>query len=245
MANPVVLTDAVIWLGGYDLSGNSNEVNFTASRQENADSRLGDTIEAVYPGPLQVGAEVKGHWDSTLDGPLFTQLTSPTEAWPLTICPDGGDDGEVAYGLQAYNFNYSALEAQWGDLLPYRLSVRPKSGLGLGRGGVLYAKATHTISAVPPKVQLGAISATQKALVTRHVFAQVGGGSWATAIYSDADDVGGGENYRSQFSNSVAGPAWEMVEIAGPVTDTYWEVNLVKTGGTSITVAFTFLIVEA
>ena len=110
MADPHVLTNATIWLGGYDLSGNSNEVNFSANRQENPDSRLGDSVEAVYPGPMSVSAEVKGHWDSTLDGPQFMQLTNPSEAWPLSVGLTGAA-GSVAYDLNAYSFNYSALEA--------------------------------------------------------------------------------------------------------------------------------------
>ena len=246
MSAPTVFTDATIWLGGYDLSAASNEVTFDVSRQENADSRFGDTIEAVYPGPLTVGAEIKGLWDSTLDGPLFTQLTAPSTTWPLVVCPDGGDDVEVAYSLRAYTFNYSAFETQWGGLLPFRMSAKSQSGGWLGRGRVMLPKAVYTATADGTKYQLGAVSATQKLVATLHVFSAVTG-TWDFDIESDADAAAGGEATRGSFAQVTAasGPTQQVVEIAGPVTDTYWLVEMTETLAGSITAAITYAIVEA
>lgn len=243
MAEPVVLTNAVIYLGGYDLSGASNELTFNASRAENPDSRFGDTIGASYPGPLIVGAETKGFWDSTLDGPQFTQLKSPSTYWPLTICPDGGDDGEVAFGLQGYSFNYSAFEAAHGDSLPYRLSVRSSSGGRLGRGKVMLPKATYSATADGTKHQLGAVTSTQKLVAMLHVFSV--SGTWDFDIESDADAAAGGETTRGSFTQVTSAPTREIVEVAGPVTDTYWLVEMTETAPGSIVAAITYAIVDA
>lgn len=245
MANPLVLTDAAIWYGGYDLSGASNEVNFNVSRQENPDSRFGDAVEATYPGALTVGAEAKGFWDSALDGPQFTQLTNPSTSWPLTVCPTGADS-EVAYGLQAYSFNYSAFEAAWGVSLPYRLSAKSKSGGRLGRGRVMLPKATYAATADGTKYLLGAVLATQKLVATLHVFSAVTG-TWDFDIESDVDAGAGGESTRGSFTQVAAasGPMQEVVEVAGPVTDTYWLVEMTETAPGGITCAITFAIVDA
>jgi len=246
VANPVVLTDAVIWYGGYDLSGASNEITMNAARQENADSRFSDTIEAVYPGPLTVAVEAKGLWDSTLDGPQFTQLTAPSTSWPLVIAPTGADDSEVAWSLRAYSFNYSAFETAWGDVLPYRLSAKSQSGGYLGRGRVMLPKAAYTATADGTKYQLGAVSATQKLIATLHVFSAVTG-TWDFDIESDADAGAGGETTRGSFTQVAAasGPTQQVIEVAGPVTDTYWLVEMTETAAGSITAAMTFAIVEA
>ena len=245
MAAPTVLTNATIWLGGYDLTASTNEVTFNAARQEKPVSRFGDTIEATYPGAQTVSAEVKGFWDSTLDGPQFTQLTAPSESWPLTVCPDGGDEGEVQYEIQAYSFNYSALEATWGASLPFRLAAKSKSGGRLDRGLVVLSKGTYALSAVSvSKHQLGAVSATQKIKATWHVFA-IDGGDWKVWMQSDADAVAGGETTRFSIEGITTAPGRHTAEFAGPITDTYWQVTLVKDGGTSITCAVTLAIVDA
>ena len=244
MANPTVLTDAVIWYGGYDLSGASNEITMNAARQENPDSRFSDTVETVYPGPMTVSVEAKGLWDSALDGPQFTQLTAPSESWPLTICADGGDNGEASYSIEAYSFNYSALEAQWGEVLPYRLSAKSKSGGELHRGRCSFPKATITASSPSAKFQHGALSASQKMVVTTHVFAV--DGDWTVYAISDADAGAGGETARGNSPVSItSAPSSDTFEVAGPVTDTYWYVNVGKNSGTSITCAVAFAIVEA
>ena len=246
MAAPTVLTNATIWYGGYDLTGATNEITMSAARAEKPVSRFGDTIEATYPGATTVGVEAKGFWDSALDGPQFTQLTNPSTSWPLTICPDGADVGEVAYGIEAYSFNYSALESQWGQSLPYRLSAKSQSGGRLGRGRVMIPKATYTTSATTAKYQIGAVSATQKLIATLHVFDAVTG-TWNFSNDSDADATAGGETGRGSFVQVAAasGPTQQVIEIAGPITDTYWRVNRAETVAGSITCAVTLTIVDA
>jgi len=245
MADPLILNNATIWLGGYDLSSASNEINFNASRAELEDSRYGDTVSAVYPGVLDVSVEVKGFFDSVLDGPLHSNLTTPA-VWPLTICPDGGDDTEAAWGLQSYTFNYSTYEATWGQSLPYRLSGRSKSGGRLARGRVMLPKAAYSATADGTKYQLGAVSASQKLVAVLHVFSAVTG-TWDFDVESDADAGAGGETSRGSFTQVAAasGPMQEVIEVSGPVTDEYWQVAMVETGPGSITAAITFSIVDA
>jgi len=229
MAAPTVLTNATIWLGGYDLTASTNEVTFNAARQEKPVSRFGDTIEATYPGAQTVNAEVKGFWDSTLDGPLFTQLTAPSVGWPLNICADGSAEWSLAYGIQAYSFKYSVFEAQWGQSLPYSLTSRAGSGTSLARGRVAFNK-TITTDSYGDKYQFGALSATQKMLGFVHVFSNTGL-ALLCRIWSDADAVAGGETDRVQWTPGLTVPHREVMSVAGPVTDTYWRFTAHPTAG--------------
>ena len=242
MAVPEVLTNAAIWYGGYDLTGASNEVTFNAARAEKPVSRFGDTVEATYPGATTVGVEAKGFWDSTLDGPQFTQLTAPSATWPMTVCADGGAAGAIAYGIAGYSFNYSAIEAAWGQSLPYRLRVNPQSGTRLSRGLVMLSKAPRTVNTAGPKTQLGSLSSSQKLIVNAHFFNV--DGVFRIYVRSDVDSTAGGETDRvtgTDFSDIAS----EILEVSGPVTDSWWQVNIFKTSGTSVTVAVCAAIVDA
>ena len=242
MAAPTVLTNATIWLGGYDLTASTNEVTFNAARQEKPVSRFGDTIEATYPGAQTVDAEVKGFWDSTLDGPQFTQLTNPTASWPLSVGV-GGTSGDVVYFLRTYSTNYSSMEASWGQSLPYRLTTKAATGERLGRGIVALPKATYTGTSAGTLFQLGATSATQKAVAFVHVFA-INGGSWNVTLTSDADGALGGGTSRVFQTGITTAPYSTVLIDVGPVTDTYWYAQVTKVSGTSITLAVTLAIVD-
>lgn len=245
MADPLLFTNATVWLGGYDLTGATNEVQFTANRQEKPHNNFGDTVSGTYPGVMQVGAEIKGFFDTDLDGPLDSNLRTPV-SWPLTICPDGGDDVEAAWGIQAYSFNYSTLEAAWGQSLPFRLTGKNKTGDRLTRGRVMLPKVAYSATADGTKYQLGAVSATQKLIAVLHVFSAVTG-TWDFDVESDADAGAGGETGRASFTQVAAasGPMQEVIEVAGPVTDTYWLVAMTETAPGGITAAITFAIVDA
>ncbi len=242
MPNPTVLTDAVVWLGGYDMTGASNEITFNAARQEIPDNRFGDTVEGFYPGPLTVGADVNGFFDSTLDDPLTGQLQSPTAAWPLSISPDGAGLGEVSWDIRGYTFGYSVLEASWGQSLPFRLSNKPASGTTLDKGNVMVPKSTETSFPFNgTKIQLGALTATQQLIAVFHVFAKTG--AFNAIVNSDADASAGGETTRSSVLLPAA-PGFLVSTVSGAVTDTWWLAGLTSGGGTAITLGVVFSIVN-
>ena len=245
MAAPTVLTNATIWYGGYDLTGATNEITMNAARAEKPVSRFGDTVEATYPGAMTVGVEANGFWDSALDGPQFTQLTAPTTSWPLTVCPDGGDESETAYGLDGYSFNYSTMEAAFGQSVPYRLSIKAKSGTSLARGAVMLPKATILDTTLGTKIQVGAVSSSQKLVAHFHLFALTGVSSWTLYAMSDADSSGGGETIRATQASVTSAPSSYTLEASGPITDTWWQARAIKSSGTNLTIAATFAIVDA
>ena len=123
--------------------------------------------------------------------------------------------------------------------------VKGGSSARLARGRVLYPKTTLTESgASSAKLELGALSATQTLYVFLHVFSATGTPDWAIDVRSDADAIAGGENIRGSFADIVVtGPATQVIEIEGAVTDEFWEVNITKTTGDAIVLGVSAAIV--
>ncbi len=60
MPDAVVLKNAAIWLGGYDLGNTINNVGLSLAKAELANSRLGDVAETFDQGLEQITATVSG-----------------------------------------------------------------------------------------------------------------------------------------------------------------------------------------
>lgn len=245
MADPVLLSDCEIWLGGVDISNDCNQVNLGASKAEKANSRFGDTVAAFYPGVQSIEASVGGFWSGSQDGNIFPRLdpaVSPAE-WPLTFCPPyaptaaAGAFGNVAYTVRSAQFGYK-LSGKHGELLPFDLTSRAMAG-ALYRQVVEIPQGLVTATTTSTGTQLGLLGATQKHVAVLHVFA-ITGGSWVLTIQSDDNSGFTTPVTRATFTAVTTAPNRQVVETAGPVaTDTYWRAILTKTGGTNITFAVT------
>jgi len=252
MADPIVLEDLRIWLGGYDISGSLAENHFTLARAENDDSRFGDTIEAKFPGRLIPTLEHKGFYESGVPG-----AGSPDEAignarvlagsrtsWPITICPPYAPaaapaaDGNVCYSILGAQSMYE-IGGKHGDSLPYSLKTLPRSqgsGGAVARQVIMLPKATYAATTTGSVQTLGLLGATQVLVGVLHVFA-VTGGSWVLTIESDDNAPFASPVVRQTFTAATA-ITRQAVILQGPVaTDTFWRAVLTKTGGTSCVAA--------
>lgn len=248
MADPVVLSTAAIYFGGYDISGDLNGCRLEARRAELPDSRLGDDIEAFFPGLMSVDLAVQGFYnagsggvDGVLAGPRIVSATPNVDAWPLTLAPPyapsatPGADGNIAYNLRGCQTGYR-LGAQHGQSLPFELASRARSGAGvLDRLTVMLEKSTRLATTTGTARQLGALSATQKMVCVLHVFA-VTGGTWTLTVESDNAVGFPSPVVRATFTGATD-ITREVVEVSGAVTDDYWRCVLTKVGGTSCVAA--------
>jgi len=245
MPDPVLLSDCTIWMGGYDLSGDCNQVALGASKAEKANGRFGDVVAAFYPGVQSIEAMVGGFWHATPDGAIWARIdpaVNPSE-WPLTFCPPNapaagaGAFGNVAYTVRSAQFGYK-LSGKHGELFPFDLTSRAMAG-ALYRQYVEAAKALVTATTTSTGTQLGLLGATQKHVATLHVFA-ITAGSWVLTIESDDNSGFTTPTVRATFTAVTTAPNRQVVETVGPVaTDTWWRAVLTKTGGTNITFAVT------
>ena len=95
MADPVLLEDCRVWVGGVDISGSVNSVEMTAAKAELNSGRMGDTHEVMFPGLQQVVANAGGLWEeATATGPfgpvdstLFSRALGTATGKAMTFCP--------------------------------------------------------------------------------------------------------------------------------------------------------------
>jgi hypothetical protein len=233
-----------VWLGGYALDGSVNNLDLKAAKKDNANSRMGDTCETFYPGLISVDSKVAGFYASGAgeeDEILNPRILSDASEWPLTLCPPyaptaaPGADGNIAYTIRSAQF-YLSWGAKHGESLPYDLTSRVRAG-GFYRQTVMLPRATYAATTTGTGQVLGLLAATQKLVVTLHVFA-ITGGSWVLTVESDDNAPFASAVVRKTLTAVTTAANREVAELVGPVaTDTYWRVVLTKTGGTSINCA--------
>lgn len=244
MADSVVLSSAAVWFGGYDIAAELNECQLAARRAELPDNRLGDDIDAFFPGIESVDCIVKGFRNSAADGsetvlaaPRLISSAPDRSAWPLTLAPPyapaaaPGADGNVAYNLRGCQTAYRLAGAH-GESLKFELISRARSGVGvLDRLTVVLPKAIYAVTTTGTGRQLGALSATEKMVAVLHVFA-VTGGTWTLTVESDDNSGFTTPIVRATFTGATA-ITRQVIQIAGAVTDDWWRVVLTKAVGTS------------
>ena len=243
--NPVLLKDADVWLGGYDISGSLNSIELTASKAELADGRLGDGIEAVYPGLRQTVLNLGGYFAAGAGEPdaiIGTRMVGAPAPWPLTIAPPWapteapGAYGNIAYTLVGDHFAYTIGGAH-GELLPYNVKTMTRSEYRLYRQTMMIAKALQTATKTADDIEMGALLATQQMICVLDVFA-ITGGDWTLTIESDVDtDFDGSETVRATFTVVSTAPTRQVKKIVGPITDAFWRAIMTKDGGTNLTYA--------
>lgn len=250
MADPVLLSDLKVWLGGYDLTASEHTCNFKVSNAELQDQRFGDVQEAKYPGLMQPSVDLGGFYSSSVlanlePDPVLTQrLQSDVTMWPLTLCPPAapaagaGADGNLAYTIQGAQFQYTPIEGQHGQLLQYKLKTLPRSTGNVSRGTILLPKATVAVTTTGVGRNLGAITAGQKLVAVLHVFA-ITGGTWTLTIESDDNSGFTTPLTRATFTGVTTAPNRQVVEVNGAITDNWWRAVLTKAGGTNITASAT------
>jgi hypothetical protein len=253
VADPVLMNDLGVWLGGYDISGSGNACRFGLKNAEVNDARWGDTLDAKYPGVLSPEVSISGFYDSsaagTADRVIAARIAAAQASWPLTLCPPqapsaaAAADGNICYTITGAEFAYD-LGARHGESMPYTLNRKPKSGGSVARQRILLAKASRAATANGTGRELGAISATQRMVAVLHVFA-VDGGTWTVTIESDDNSNFTSATTRITFTGATD-VTREVAVLAGPITDTHWRAVLTETAaGTTCTLAVAAGIVPA
>lgn len=250
MADPVLLSDCKVYLGGYDITGSINSVKLEAKRAELGNSRMGDDAETFYPGLMQVDAGVSGFYeagsglvDTVIASPRIISSSYDASEWPLTFAPPSapglaGADGNVCYNVRSAQFGYQIGSAH-GGLLPYDLTSRVRTGT-MDRGTIMMAKATRTATYTGTARQLGAVTASQQLVAILHVFS-VTGGSGSVTVTVESDNLVGfaTPTTRATFTAvaTAAGVGRQVVVTAGAITDDWWRVVATWTAGTNYSAA--------
>ena len=227
----LVLDDATIWVGGYDFTGDANQVSVSASVAELDVTTFGSGgFRSRIGGLRDVTAQVAGFWSSGTSGApdpeMFPDLGVADRV--VTVAPDAAE-GAVAYMFQGGKFT-GQMFGQVGEAVPFSLNMSGSNKAGLVRGQVLKAKGTVSATgAIGTATELGAVASGQFLYATLHVFSA--GTTITVVLESDADDTFASATTRATFGPlTTRGGTW-AARVAGPVTDTWYRLRVTAATG--------------
>ena len=235
MATKKIFTDGLLIVGGHDCTDNANQFEFTPA-QANVDvTTLGSGGAMEYEVGLVSSTFSCGCFMPSSDAEVHAAFAS--SSLPIVFCDEPSpSDGEVCTVIDMVNGGPQ-----------YQGNVGAAAGFtvnGQGPGGwgyILGNRSSITSSGTGTEVNAGAIAANRKALAVLQVHSG-DTGTLDVVVQSDATGFASPTS-RATFTQVAAAstPTFEVIEIAGPVTDDYWRDSYTVTGGG--TWAFTVSIV--
>jgi hypothetical protein len=223
--------DPVIYIGGYDMTGdlNSAALNISAEELDNTVFGLGGYRRRIG-GLKTVGAQLGGFWQAgsgTVDPTVFTDLAIADRV--ITMAPDDAET-TPAYMWQGGSFTYSPF-GQIGTVTPFSLGYQGTNGVGVVRGQLNKVKGNVSATgATGSVVELGDVAANEFMYATLHVFSA--GTTITVQVQSDDNSGFSSPTTRATFSGiTAAGGTW-ATRVAGAITDTFWRFNVSAVTGT-------------
>lgn len=229
----LVLTDAAIYAGYADLTGNHNKVDVGAEAEEkDSTSFASGGWKEVLGGIKSWMVQSDGGWESDtglLDPSWWADLG---ESMALTVCPDNGASaGDVAYFGEPVRSSYAPATGGVGEVAAW-------SGKSSGKGPLISGQVAKAKTAVASTGQgsalnLGAVGAAQRLWVAAHVFS-VSGTTPTLDLVVQTDDNAGFTSATDQITLDQITTAGAVVQSTaiGAITDTYQRVTW-TVGGTT------------
>jgi len=234
-----ILKDVGLFVGAYDLTGFTNKVahNVGAEMQDEtvmihggADTRKNKAglITNMITAEGFVDLAALGVDSATYEGsnrPLFNQITLYDQL--VTLCPDGIEEGDLAFQQLMAEALYEP-GASVGELLKYKAEF---AGRQAPISSTAFLPFTQQVaSGASSKIQLGALSATQRLYAGLHVI-QFNGTSLDIIVRSDANAAAGGETTRITMTQATTF-TFEQKSVAGAITNTWWDIEWTFVGTT-------------
>lgn len=231
-----IWSNAKLFFGGYDMSGDINAMALKyGAEAKDATNFNSGLFKEFKPGLRDVSFAHEGFFDASVGGvdtTLFADLA--LTSMPMTICPQAGAEGEVAFTFNAIEGLY-APGAKVGDMLAFSVSG---SGDGALVKSTILHNAARTAGANGSVINAGAAAAGQKLYAAMHVLAISGTTKLFNCKVQSAALVGfGSPTDRITFAQQTAIGAQWATPVAGPITDAYWRVVYTLSGVTSVTFA--------
>lgn len=227
---PIVLLNAFAYVGGYDLTGDSNQLALggDAAKVERTTFRSGGWEESVM-GMRTMELELNGFASFGLDEGDQQQFNNLGVTQVSTVGPTE-TEGQPTFMSQAGVYQYTAY-GTLGENAPYTVTGHGKDAVGIVRG--VLAKAKGTVSAtgaLGSSQNLGNVAAGKYLYGTFHVLSA---GTTITAVL-ESDDNGA---FSSATTRATVGPltttggTW-VTRVAGPLTETHYRWRVTAITGT-------------
>lgn len=224
-----ILRDQNIYVGGYNLTTQSNTVGLDYSVNGLPNTAFGDDTESEAAGLKTVTAQAEGFYQADpIDDALFNKISVPNTIF--SIC--NGAQGERAFTFKSLLADYTPFGNSVGELARFKTGAKASKGGDLIRGVLLY-KGTITADGESPSVQLPTIADGRKGYLALHMFNfDDAADDLSIEIRSDASDsfVGGDVLRATLNPTNAIGTLWQ--ELTAPTTNTYWRAEFDVTGAT-------------
>lgn len=234
-----LLSDALIVIGPYNISGDANEVKVEQKNDMLESTVFGHTEHRFVASTLrELSAEGKGfvQFDDVsvpkaVDYNLFNELNATEKALTIGQTKSDGAYCFLGKGLVADYSPHLKVDAL-GEFT-FKLQGNRNT-----RGRVALPLVSRTATSGNGTIyQMGALSATQKMVITVHVVAFTGTTLTLNVNSNDTNNTTT-PTLRQAFSG-ITGVTSNFAEVSGAITDTFWYVDWTFTG-TSFTALVSF-----
>lgn len=224
----LTLRDAKIWFGQYDLSGHHNQLSLQATKAIQDSTAMGATWSTNLAGVLGASFSGGGFWDMT--SPVspdyeYYNATIGATSKIITLSADGGNDGEVAYTMQALNGEYTGFGAH-GDPAPFAVNATAD---GILVRGIVLGNTSQTGTASGAAVLYLPVTAGQTLYAALHVFAMSATNATMIIEKDTTDAFGDADTVISFTSITAATSEWKTYTTAH--VDTYYRYRISVWGG--------------
>lgn len=217
------------------MTTDTNEVSLSVEVDEQETTTFGSNGWRSRIGGLRdISMDLSGFYqagDGSVDADAFNTIGAGGE--PITVSPTGQADS-TAYAFLGGKFSYEILGGI-GDVAPFSLSISATDGVGLVRGKLVAPKQTKSATGVLGSVVTDLstndqVSSSQYLYAVLHVFSA---GTTVTVQVQSDDNSG----FSSATTRATIGPisavggTW-MTRVAGPISDTYYRMNISAITGT-------------
>lgn len=227
-----VLLNARLFTGGADLTGSSNKVELSASREDKESTNFGSGgWKERVAGLADTEITAEGQWEaddpSKVDDAMWASLAGVGAPW--TAAPDGAAVGALAYTTAGFATKYQ-LGGEVGEIAPW--TGEAKGTWPLVRGFVAHPPGTARIATgTGVAAQLGAVPAGKHLYAALHVLSVAGTAAPTIAVAIESDDAGGFASPSTALTFAAAtAQGGQIVRSAGPITDTWFRPKWTITG---------------
>ncbi len=235
----LILTDAKIYAGGFDLSGDHNQVAIAISIEDKDFTRFGAVGKGRRAGLGEMslsGAGIVNAGVGLQDERHFADLGVFQRVMTVAAVGDLGDKASTFRGVQ---LEYTPVDGGVGDEHAFSIGAM-SSGLFLPSATVLHDRETaETTTGAETAQQVGDIVVPELGYASLHVVA-ASGGSPTLDVLLESDDSGGFGSATTQFTFATAtGITSEFSTAVAATADDFWRVSWTIGGSTP---SFTFIV---
>lgn len=240
----IALLDVASYVDGHDFTGDSNSTTLTLGRAPLDRTTFRSGGWTTLRGGLRTAEFAqRGFWAAdtdSVDASAFNALGSTERVH--TMAPSE-QVGGVAYMWRAQAFTYNALEGDIGQLAGFTLNSQGADTVGVVRGklavvpfdqSTLTAITYGTTGTAGAPIELPAVDddPAQHLYATVHVLGTPGTTVTLELESDTTEDFDDTPEVQATIGPlTAAGGTW-VTPVAGPITDTWWRVNIDAITGT-------------